>query len=149
MFYDVGFSAAVSNRGAQSYWGEIERAARNEERPPHPTLERYPRGMERRHFRGTNCIKAVQQLAQKFPKPEDAVSSLLPKRGDMAIMEKVKQWPMFGNWIAFKVVDMLERCAGVKCEISVDLVLMYEEPYKALEMLTGGSTDVGAEFAEW
>lgn len=139
MFYHVGLSACLSEFEEREFWDSALVAAENKDHHGPgvhglPGL-RWPRGSERRHFRGVKCVQAVQTLAERFPKPEDAVRSLLKKQGDYVIMETVRTWPMFGEWIAFKVVDMLERCAGVKCPVSSDLILMYDEPYKALEIL--------------
>jgi len=147
-FYHTGVSAWLSELEGKDYFWAMEAAAANFpdnrpcDMPRTPQFNSWPRGSERRHFRGQKCVNAVQRLAATFKDGSDAVQSLLKKRGDMVIMETVKQWPMFGDWIAFKVVDMLERCAGVNCQISPDLVLMYDEPAKALNLLvTAGNVD--------
>jgi hypothetical protein len=131
-FYDVGVAAWMSEQEDAQYWYWMAVAAENR---GCPSRGRWPRGAERRHFRGAKCVEAVETLAQLYPKPENAVEALTEHAVCEEVMRAVKTWPMFGNWIAFKVVDMLERCAGVELPIGSDLVLMYQEPFKALEIM--------------
>lgn len=137
MFYHTGVSSWLSEFTAKDYWRVAQLAAENSDSAPPPSGGKWPRGAERRHFRGQKCVQAVQWLSEHYLEPEDAVSWLFKKPvGDYAIMERVRTWPMFGDWIAFKVVDMAERCARVNALVSIDLVIMYNEPYKALEVLS-------------
>lgn len=131
-FYDVGVAAWMSEQEGAQYWSWMVIAAENRDCP---NRERWPRGAERRHFRGTKCVGAVEELARLYSKPENAVEVLIEHTTCEEVMHAVKAWPMFGNWIAFKVVDTLERCAGVQLPIGPDLVLMYQEPFKALEIM--------------
>ena len=64
---------------------------------------------------------------------------------DKMVMGRVKHWPLFGNWIAFKVADLLERCAGVAVVFDPDLGLMYEEPAAGLRMLSTSFFSPGGE----
>jgi hypothetical protein len=126
-FYHVGVASYMSDwSDPKIYWFWMQKAARNAERHWH-------RGAERRHFRGPRCIDAIDKLSKS--RPTDLIASL--PSGDAAnIMKAVQEWPMFGKWISFKVVDMLERVAGWPVSIPSDMVLMYDEPRKALDILT-------------
>lgn len=90
---------------------------------------KFPRGAERRHFRGDGPRKAIDGLKAMYPKPEvvadDVYAPTYP-----ACHQKVKQLPMFGDWIAFKVADMLERCLGLPIEFST-AIIFYEQPSAA------------------
>lgn len=145
-FYHLGASAWISEAGGNDFWELMKRAAKNNSPPKslRDLDERWPRGAERRHFRGQKCIDAVEWLREYgMQQPEylidwlstDAVS--LPE-----IMQRVKRWPMFGDWIGFKIADMLERVLNVRVYFPDDLTLIYKEPRAALDML-----DIPAEEA--
>lgn len=142
LVYHVGVSAHLSEFEGCAFWERCLVVAANSIPPSEFQLpgDRWPRGVERRHFRGQRCVAATKQLQACFPKPEDAVGSLLNGSGVGAsadsVMELVKGWPLFGPWIAWKVVDMLERCAGAPISLDKNLVLMYAEPRKALAILS-------------
>jgi hypothetical protein len=132
-YYHVGVAAYLSERQGDHYWAAMAVAAANEAACPH--AERWPRGGERRHFRGEKCVRAVIRLAELYPRPEDAVERLLELNSAGAVMDAVKAWPMFSNWAAFKAADMLERCAGFAHQIAADVVLLYDAPRAGLELV--------------
>jgi hypothetical protein len=125
-----------------AFWDCVKVAAKNLLFPdeiqtglPHG---RWPRGAERRHFRGEKCVEAVKQLS--WITPERLIGDLLrPVRHQNTlraevVMGRIVMWPMFGPWIAFKAADMLERLFDAPIEFSDDLVL-YKEPRAALDLL--------------
>jgi hypothetical protein len=130
MFYHVGVASWLS--GENEFWRWATVAASNAIPPPvlnssgRSLFRRWPRGSERRHFRGLKAVKAVNQMERSFPKPENAIDSL--RKYDIAekLMKEVQTWPMFGKWISFKAVDMLDRVAGWRIPIPADVVFMYD-----------------------
>lgn len=107
-------------------------AAQN--RTPSPIGDRWPRGTERRHFRGEKCLQAVYWLSQI--EPEERIDELL--QGTLThqeIIARICKWPMFGPWIGFKAADMLERVLGVPIKFSDDIALIYKEPREALRLV--------------
>lgn len=71
----------------------------------------FPRGTERRHFRGSLAITSIEKIQSRFPQPEKLIDWLVdvsPLTAD-CVMSRVKQLHGFGTWICWKVPDMLER----------------------------------------
>lgn len=128
-FYDVGLACHMSElEGTAEFWGTMTAAARNE--TPCPTGGRWPRGRERRHFRGAKCLDAVGRLEVASERPHRLVDRL---RADRAadVMKVAQELPMFGPWIAFKVADMLEACLGWPIDFSAAEVFMFDTPREA------------------
>ncbi len=126
--YHAGLSSYISESEGVHYWYLMNLMASNEVKSP--VGGRWPRGRERRHFRGQRCVDAVSYLTRAFPHPEDAVRWLGggPYR---YVRGRVTTWPLFGPWIAFKVGDMLERCVGVPVQFSDAEVFLFDSPRDA------------------
>jgi hypothetical protein len=150
-FYHLGAAAYLSEWEGEEFWLLMENAASNEI-PPNMNGElprgRWPRGSERRHFRGSKCVAAVKKIEEFSASksgPETFVG-VLAELGQLVklegLMDAVQAFPMMGPWISFKVADILERVLGVSVVFPNDLTLFYAEPRAALEML-----DVPAEEA--
>jgi hypothetical protein len=148
-FYHLGVAAFISEQRGEAFWDVMEIAARNRlcdpsEIDPDLPEGNWPRGAERRHFRGDKCVKAVQDI-RTFCKGKSSASGaeyfvgMLVAIGQMitldGFMKSVQVFPLMGPWIAFKVADMLERICGVPIKFPNDLTLMYKEPRAALDML--------------
>ena len=153
-FYHLGASAYISEYDSVEFWEVMEQAADNQMPPsgtdseiPH---DRWPRGAERRHFRGDKCVAAVKKLASfdlfgSGTLAEDCPDYLIDTLCDgydgklpiklASVMARVQDWPLFGPWIAFKVADVLNRVLEVDIEFPTDLTLIYKEPRAALDML--------------
>jgi len=132
-FYHLGFAAWLSEHEGDSYWAAMLVAAKNE--MPSPLGSRWPRGSERRHFRGAKCVSAVNWLRRNHPAPEGAIRSLLNCKTEKQVIERVGKWPMFGPWAGFKAADLLERCVGHPLLFDPNIGLLYAEPRAGLEML--------------
>ena len=131
-FYHAGVSCSLVE--SNNYWDDmIDFAGR----------KAAPRGTERRHFRGQKAVDAVAYLMHRYGKPLNAVNDLVS--GDFTfanISERVQQWPLFGPWIAFKVADMLERCAQYPIDFSNCELSMYSEPTKGALLIAQQEMDV-------
>lgn len=150
-FYHAGFASYASEVEGGAFWHRLEVAAGNlEGYGPNvmvsPKLaDRWPRGTERRHFRGEKCEKAIEWFASGNRTPENHVDHLIyfgqPNKESMPtlthkeVIGRAAKWPQFGPWIGFKVADMLERCLGVPVSFSDEIALIYKEPRKALDIL--------------
>lgn len=168
-FYHAGFASYAAERELEHYWQVMENAARNTTVIIAPTATpaecgvngQWPRGKERRHFRGQQGIKAIAELQATFGCPEYAVvdiaqeafrtfpmtlddgtadygvESFTPKKIPAipynVLVKRVKAWRGFGTWISYKVGDMLDRCAGIPIDFGFDDA-MYDEPHKAAIM---------------
>ena len=133
-FYHAGVATYLSTLKGEAFWREMMVAARNEE--PAPTGQRWARGSERRHFRGEQAIKATAELTERYADPADMVEYLRswPGPGPVHytdIAKRVKEHRGFGDWISFKVGDMLERCLRFPVEFDSGDVFMFADPTKA------------------
>jgi hypothetical protein len=144
-FYHAGMASWTSERSGGDYWAVMRTAAQNETSPREWQLpaDRWPRAAERRHFRGSKCVSAIDTLSKR--RPESYVDKLLGCHSDHELMETVQGWPMFGKWVSFKALDLLERCAWGRVQVSADLVLMYDQPYHSLQQI---AKDAGLEFQD-
>lgn len=133
-FYNCGVASWLSEREGPEFWAVMMKAARNDELSP--PGERWPRGRERRHFRGAAGISAVAQLAQAYSEhPERMVDLICEYAPDFKdVTGKVMEHPLFGPWIAFKVADMIERVLGVHVDFTEAAVFMFKDPVKAAVM---------------
>lgn len=143
-FYHLGASASLSETSGRAFWDRMLVAARNEGEP-----KPWPRGAERRHFRGQQAISAVSELADRYDKPEDAALGLAGSR-DLAsfrdVSEAAQSHRGFGPWIAFKIADMRERVLGLATDFRDCELGIYKDPRQGAalawyehEMQVGGS----------
>lgn len=155
-FYHAGAASWLCNHEGDEFWRWMLTAAANETPPPVQPGGRWPRASERRYFRGPKCIKAVEWMANRWVRPEDLVEHLVgmslkvgEPRTEKSVMEAVRELPLFGPWIGFKVADMMERVLGVKVQFSPDIGLIYKEPRAALDLLREKSGRTAEQEYEW
>jgi hypothetical protein len=144
-FYHLGVAAWLSEFEGIEFWNGMDVAARNEVPATFFGIDadRWPRGAERRHFRGEKCVDAVLKL-EAFCTPEkggpEHFIGLLLEMSRMVtfegILKSIQVFPLFGNWVSFKVADVLERVMGAEIEFPNDITLLYKEPRAALDLLT-------------
>lgn len=127
-FYHMGSASWIV--GQPNYWKAMELAAAG---PVHP------RGTERRHFRGSASIKSVAYL-----KSRDVAGLFQPFDDHGAdgktmtlkeVMDYVKEWVGFGDWIAFKVADMLERLGMVRIDFRDTDTFLFKSPREGAELV--------------
>jgi hypothetical protein len=144
----------VGGVGSTDYWQLLGSVAAQGPFPS-PVGDRWPRGKERRHWRGTNAIQSFEHLWNRYATPEafcDAIRSLA--------QDKVKDWSTkqvrleqthtlpfkhvdklirshvgFGPWISFKIGDMAEQVMGVPVSFDQAEVFMYDTPREAACLL--------------
>lgn len=137
--YHVGASCFVAEHEGQAFWQQLMLAAVNTE--PAPTGGRWPRGHERRHFRGEQGVRAVRELTSRYERPEEMVHYVMgwAEREDpqpfTEVTARVREHRGFGPWIAFKIADMLDRCLGHPVDFSEAAVFMFKDPVKAALMV--------------
>lgn len=127
-FYHFGTAAWISSQG--DYWKALCGAASTKE---------HPRSSERRHFRGGQAIRAVEQLRGLHLTPSEIVRQLGSHAESptlSTVMQRVKRHRGFGDWIGFKVADMLERLDLCPVQFNwQDVMFMYEAPRKGAELV--------------
>lgn len=102
-FYHAGTASYLAQYEGEEFWLEYSEAA---------STKVFPRGRERRHYRGNISKDSAAGLMELELPPETLVDSLcLDLDTDYSVLaaEVVREWPGFGKWIAFKIGDMLER----------------------------------------
>ena len=127
-FYHFGTASWISSQG--NYWEALLGAASTKE---------HPRSSERRHFRGGQAIRAVEELLGLRLTPARLVAQL-GSQGESptlsTVMSRVKRHRGFGDWIGFKVADMLERLDLCPIQFKPeDVFSMYEAPRKGAELV--------------
>lgn len=134
MFYHAGVASRIAEQEGESFWAMVWAAQVN----------KWPRGTERRHFRGANADNAIKYLEEHYPDPEDACAQLAglntwDELVDAAPIEplsfalvasRAQQWVGFGPWIAFKIADMIDVCIGIPVAFPKDSSVWYDEPIK-------------------
>lgn len=134
--YHCGAACWLSEQKGDRFWAGLLDAASNTE--PAPTGDRWPRGHERRHFRGAAARNAVIKLTERFSsQPEGMVSYILGgtrlTRGIPfeEVSGRAQEYPLFGPWIGFKVADMVDRVLGVRVDFTEAAVFMFKDPRMA------------------
>lgn len=138
-FYHAGVACYLSQiEDRWEFWAEFERAAANVEETP--VGGRWPRGHERRHFRGKIAMDSLEGLRGRYRHPEDfmrfVASWAKPEPIPFKIVsERTQQHRGFGDWIGFKTADLVDRVLGVPVAFDEAAVFMFKDPEKAAMML--------------
>lgn len=137
-FYHCGAASYLSEFEGDEFFKQMYKAAVNEE--PAPNGGRWPRGHERRHFRGVQGTSAVLALHKQYGgAPEDMVLGIIEtaqRDSSFAnVSKKIQEHRNFGPWISFKVGDMLDRVLGTRVDFTEAAVFMFKDPVKAALML--------------
>jgi hypothetical protein len=128
--YNAGVSSWLSEHTGDDYWYFFKIMASNTS--PTPMGGRWPRGHERRHWRGEKAIESTEIFSNVYKRPEVAVDFLISGAPKFTtIRERAISIPQFGPWIAFKAADMLERVMGIPIDFGDTEVMMYDQPYKS------------------
>ena len=132
--------------GPQYIWNMMNDVAGNFTR-------QWPRGTERRHFRGANAANLVAGLEQKYPTSSDLVrylaDGMMPNdpipttpfpleksrwRTFNQISKRAQEHNGFGPWIAFKIADMMERVMGFEVDFHDCLLGVYKDPLEGAKL---------------
>ena len=127
--YHLGASATLAEiKQPAKFWAKLMEAAVNEGL-------KWPRGSERRHFRGKNAVDAVGYLARTYKTPQHAVFGMLgvnPSYTGAPTFSQVSKAAQshvgFGPWIAFKIADMSERVLGFETDFADCELGIYKDP---------------------
>lgn len=138
--YHCGAASYISEAEGTEFWGRLMAAAKNDE--PAPTGERWPRGHERRHFRGEAAVKTVKVLwGRYFDRPEQLVEDVLAVCSTEGptpfgvVSKKAQELPHVGSWMGFKFADLVDRVLGMPVDFDHASVFMFDAPKSAALML--------------
>jgi hypothetical protein len=139
--YHLGASVAIAQNKDTDYWDALMVAAVNE------GLQ-WPRGSERRHWRGQQALQTAHYLRERYTYPEDVVQYWATggESSFTSVTNRIKEIPRYGPWIAFKIADVLERVMGHRVDFSTCAMGVYKEPRSAAALILSG--DAGANIAD-
>lgn len=131
-FYSAGAACWLSEKRGNEFFFWLDVAAKNIK--PTPFGERWPRGTERRHFRGQHAIRAVAELKYRYDDyPEGMVEQLTFGPMDIrSVIARAREHRMFGDWIAFKIADMIDGVLGEPVKQDDLQVFLYDTPRKSI-----------------
>lgn len=139
-FYHAGVASFLSEKEGEEFWHWFEVAAVNEAETP--VGGRWPRGHERRHFRGKVALETFDDLRARYgerPHVFAAYCAHTNLPGDRLSFKEVSKRAQehrgFGPWIGFKIADMVDRVLGVPVDFDQAAVFMFKDPEKAAMML--------------
>lgn len=146
--YHAGVSSFLAEQPTSAaFWTHLQAAAMNHEQIPAPIGGRWPRGHERRHWRGANAIKSYTALAERYRDEPEAMATYCAT-GDLhgqlsfatnetfaSVTKRAQEHVAFGPWIGFKVADMAERVMGVPVQFGLEEVFLFDSPREAALLL--------------
>ena len=169
-FYNLGAAARLAEiKQPKKYWEKMAEAAAFSPLHPWPVDGKpvngglgWPRGSERRHFRGAQSRQAVAELASKYRTAEEAVESFCrPADTNLAplwttfsrVQAATKLHRGFGDWIAFKIADWSERVLGYDTDFSDCHLGIYKDPRQGAAVAycegTGPITVINLALKAW
>ncbi len=144
-FYSCGFASWICEHKKGEYWTAMAVAAHN--LTPSPLGDRWPRGRERRHFRGKQAISSIESLKAQYQWPEGMVIRIVQGTPDYQVVSKtVTSHVGFGPWIGFKVCDMVDRILEHHIDFTESAVFMFKDPIKAAVMYYNLGCDLPLDF---
>jgi hypothetical protein len=146
--YHAGVASFLAEQPTPAaFWTYLQAAAMNHEQIPAPVGGRWPRGHERRHWRGQNALKSYVALRERYRDEPEAMATYCAT-GDLhgqtsfatnetfaSVTKRAQEHVAFGPWIGFKVADMAERVMGVPVFFDEREVFLFDSPREAAETL--------------
>ena len=131
-FYHCGVASFISEQEGNAFWRVMLKAAENITEPP--CGGRWPRGAERRHFRGKASVDAVVALRNRYGnKPEGMVDYLASGPMDVrSVIARATTHKLFGPWIGFKIADMLDAVVGYDVDQDDVSAFLYDTPRQSI-----------------
>lgn len=133
-FYNLGTAAKLAELKGNKYWEYMIRAAVNAGQNSDGSKP-WPRGAERRHFRGSQAERAMSELVSKYGGKDarHAVKQFIQPDAKTpptykSVSKATRAHRGFGEWIAFKVADMSERVLGYSTDFSDCHLGIYKDP---------------------
>lgn len=126
-FYHLGHAAHLAEiKQPKKFWEAMMTSAVNAGEP-----KPWPRGAERRHFRGAQAVDAMKELVAKYKTADDAVAGMLgstERPTYSSVSAAAQSHRGFGQWIAFKIADMSERVLGYPTDFNDCHLGIYKDP---------------------
>lgn len=133
MFYHVGVAEHAAHYMGHQYWEVLKGGI-----PSEPNGG-FPRGAERRHFRGHAAVEAIKLMSEYEPKA--IVDSWYVEPTCMGVIKNVQRLKHYGPWIGFKLADMGERCLRLPIDFADCELGIYREPRMGAALVKYGDTN--------
>lgn len=135
--YNGGEASYLSELEGREFFEMLNHAAENVLEAP--IGGRWPRGAERRHWRGAQATSSVEYLINRYDeRPEDMAAYCAGGLGGETtfaeVTKRTQEHRLFGPWIGFKVADMVDRVMGKPVSFDNAAVFMFKDPFKAALM---------------
>lgn len=133
-FYSCAVATYISTYKSNHFWEVMQIVAVNAQLSP--IGSRWSRSPERRHFRGKQAVLAIDSWRSRFCEPEDLFKYVLGKRKGQtfeAISNRALELRSVGNWLSFKMVDLVDACLGAEVNQTDVTPFLYKTPKESLE----------------
>ena len=129
-YYHAGVACYMSELPGEKFWQAMMTAATNADGDPTPFGSRWPRGHERRHFRGGQAEKGIAEWRMLYGDEPEAMFAELARCGPSftGIRDRALGHRSIGTWLSFKVVDLVDACMGVPVDQSDITPFFYDTP---------------------
>lgn len=131
--YHAGTACYMSELSENEFWLTLQEAAANVTTAP--VGGRWPRGSERRHWRGKQATDAAYALSTRYNTARDMLSFIVADERDVVpfadIASRAAVHRSFGPWISFKIADMVDRLGLQAVSFDNAAVFMFDDPRKA------------------
>lgn len=127
-YYNAGVATFCSEVTGAEFWARLRKGHE----------DKWPRGAERRHFRGGTSDYVTSWLPKTYETPEEAIDFLVGKKSERKfsqVIARVKTWKYFGPWVAFKIADLIDRVLGYPVDFSDCRLDIYDTPKKGAELV--------------
>lgn len=132
--YHLASSVFIAQFQGKAFWDKMYEAAVNRDLY-------WPRGSERRHWRGKTSIVCTEGLRTHWPNPETIAEYWCSGVTAYGVMKRVQEFAFFGPWISFKVADLAERVMNYPVDFSNFELGIYSEPRKGAALLLTGDQE--------
>lgn len=131
-FYSTGFASWASEREGHAFWNGLMEAAVND--TPAPCGGRWPRASERRHFRGGQAVKAIEEWQHTYgDSPEDMMADIASAAPSFeGVLREAQNHRSVGTWMGFKLVDLVDACMDKDIDQSDISMFIYDTPKKSM-----------------
>lgn len=127
-FYHCSVACWLSELKGAEFWHYLKIAAEN--KVSSPIKERWPRGHERRHFRGEQALAAINDWENRYgTHPEHMMKYIVGSgKNFQAIGDRAVEHRSVGVWMKFKLIDLADACFDAKVEQTNLEQFLYESP---------------------
>lgn len=141
--YNVPLAGAMSEQAGDAFWNTLTAAAASSD---------YPRGSERRHWRGAASIASAAHLRATGGSPENVVDMWFGHYGAgrrfADVVKRVSPFVGFGPWVTFKIADLGERVLEYPVNFDDCALGVYRDPAQGANLVLYGDHSTTADLQD-